>query len=121
MAIDLLVPNPLTHRYRHDLESLFYVILWIITSYHDGKRVDKPPLREWKYLGMQRLQERKLAFLAQLLPLATANFTLIHQNWVVPFLVAIPAYAASAPPFDYETLGGHVSFDKFAEIMEQEF
>ncbi|KAJ7086189.1 hypothetical protein C8R44DRAFT_539879, partial [Mycena epipterygia] len=27
MAIDLLVPQPLAHRYRHDLESLFYVIL----------------------------------------------------------------------------------------------
>ncbi|KAF8144290.1 hypothetical protein K438DRAFT_1992935 [Mycena galopus ATCC 62051] len=32
MAIDLLVPQPPPHLYRHDLESLYYVILWIITS-----------------------------------------------------------------------------------------
>lgn len=44
MAIDLLVPDPPTHLYRHDLESLFYVIVWIVTSFHDGKWVAKPPL-----------------------------------------------------------------------------
>lgn len=106
-------------------------------TYHDGQRVAKPPLRAWKHSGTQALQKEKLAFIVQRLPLAMAKFTLIHRNWVMSMWamlnevintytsyeghLAVPAYAESTPPFDYETLGGHVSFDKFAEILNQKF
>ena len=40
MARDLLVlgTSP-PHLYRFDLESLFYVMLWVTCQYHDGKMV----------------------------------------------------------------------------------
>jgi serine/threonine protein kinase len=47
MAIDLLSGEPTVHMYRHDLESLFYVLVWIISRFHDGVEIEKPPLQEW--------------------------------------------------------------------------
>ncbi|KAJ7712219.1 hypothetical protein B0H16DRAFT_1437217 [Mycena metata] len=129
MAIDLLVPQPPTHLYRHDLESLFYVILWIITSYHDGKRVDEPPLRQWKHLGMERLQkEKSFFFLLTEPPQPTENFTVVAKTWIRPmFAIFIQGLAArrSHDPdadrhFDNATLGDHVSFATFAEIVDRE-
>lgn len=47
MAMDLLQPNPTKHLYRHDLESLFYVIVMLTTGYDEGKKVKNPPLASW--------------------------------------------------------------------------
>ena len=37
VAIDLLGPDPTVHMYCHDLESMFYVLVWITSRFHDGK------------------------------------------------------------------------------------
>ncbi|KAF8274785.1 hypothetical protein EI94DRAFT_1713047, partial [Lactarius quietus] len=47
MAIDLLRGDPTAHMYRHDLESLFYVLVWITTRFHNGKEIANPPLQDW--------------------------------------------------------------------------
>ena len=31
MEIDLIYPDPMEHMYHHDLESLFYVLVWIMS------------------------------------------------------------------------------------------
>ncbi|THH28491.1 hypothetical protein EUX98_g5707 [Antrodiella citrinella] len=46
-AIDLLCADPPKPLYRHDLESLFYVMVWHIHRYQDGKLVDDPPFEDW--------------------------------------------------------------------------
>ena len=51
MAIGVLEDNP--HTYRHDLESLFYVFLWVIIGHHEGAGSSLPEeslLRNW-YCG----------------------------------------------------------------------
>ncbi|KAJ7493590.1 hypothetical protein FB451DRAFT_1360391 [Mycena latifolia] len=118
MAIDLLVPHPPAHLYRHDVESLF----WIVKSYHYGKSVDKPSLRAWKHLGVVALEEKKRAFLLSSLPPHTENFTLVAKKWIRPCIgERVSRDPEAEPPFDDATLGGHVTFDKFAEILNQEF
>lgn len=47
MAVDLLEKPPTVHMYRHDLESLFYVLVWITSRFHKGKEIEKPPLEHW--------------------------------------------------------------------------
>ncbi|KAF8154851.1 hypothetical protein B0H34DRAFT_540338 [Crassisporium funariophilum] len=63
MAIDLLRPTPTTHLYRHDLESLFYVIVIFVTRYHGGKEIKNPPLQTWFELSPEALGHAKLTFL----------------------------------------------------------
>ena len=46
MVIDLIHPDPTVHMYRHDLESMFYVLVWITSRFHDGQEVADPPLQE---------------------------------------------------------------------------
>ena len=47
MAVDLLEQSPTVHMYRHDLESFFYVLVWITSRFHKGKEIEKPPLEHW--------------------------------------------------------------------------
>ena len=44
MAIDLIHPDPTVHMYRHDLESIFYVLVWITSRFHNGQEIADPPL-----------------------------------------------------------------------------
>ncbi|KAF8177018.1 hypothetical protein BJ912DRAFT_908859 [Pholiota molesta] len=69
MAIDLLQPTPTKHLYRHDLESLFYVILVLVTRYKKGKEIiNKPPVQKWFQQSPIELREAKLAFFLSELP-----------------------------------------------------
>ncbi|KAF8268047.1 hypothetical protein EI94DRAFT_1451000, partial [Lactarius quietus] len=47
MVFDLLGGNPTLHLYCHDLESLFYVLVWITTRFHNGEDIMDPPLQDW--------------------------------------------------------------------------
>ncbi|KAG9026500.1 hypothetical protein FRB95_008813 [Tulasnella sp. JGI-2019a] len=53
MALDLLSSNGLNgqieHLYRHDLESFWWVLVWIIFRYRGGKLIQNPPFSEWAY------------------------------------------------------------------------
>jgi hypothetical protein len=39
MAIDLLQPDPPVHMYCHDLESMFYVLIWTTSHFHNGDEI----------------------------------------------------------------------------------
>jgi len=47
MAIDLLRPDPPVHMYHHDLESMFYILIWTMSRFHNGDEITLPPLQEW--------------------------------------------------------------------------
>lgn len=52
MALDLLGKEPPVHLYRHDLESLFYVLIWAAVHYDIGGTVPythivEPVLQKW--------------------------------------------------------------------------
>ncbi|KAG9022616.1 hypothetical protein FRB95_014525 [Tulasnella sp. JGI-2019a] len=51
MALDLLGPNGLEgkvpHLYRHDLESFYWVLMWICSTFVDLYAIAPPPLYKW--------------------------------------------------------------------------
>lgn len=135
MAIDLLDATPGPHLYRHDLESLFYVIIWIVCRYHDGKELANPPLQEWAHLGGQQLQDRKTKFvIVERMPRPTPNFTALvdlldemqgalseghkAQSNYLRALDRARRKGQHIPPFDFDTLDGNVSFSVFRNIFE---
>ncbi|KAF8199155.1 hypothetical protein BJ912DRAFT_1139959, partial [Pholiota molesta] len=69
MAIDLLDPTPRKRLYRHDLESLFYVIIVLMfrsqgkTLTGEDKKFDSfPALKDWFMLAPAQLLREKKAF-----------------------------------------------------------
>ncbi len=144
MAIDLLRKSPPTHMYRHDLESLFYVIVVLTSRYHDGRGVVDPPFQTWFDLGSDDLAKEKSSFLSSTPTQPTPNFQTI-SNWVLKMKLmflkgynakseasaaaaadaaaamaeasAVTAAAEAIAQFDDHTLGGQVDFKKFSEIV----
>ena len=136
LAIDLLNKDGYEHKYRHDLESFFYVIVWLTSRYHDGEEIPKPPLQDWANLGGASLQKEKAAFILTQNHKPTPHFKLFGiwvasmQSAMVRGITARRLYISSlefAPKksglqtsFDDETLGGNVTFDVFRQIMSSE-
>ncbi|KAJ7231051.1 hypothetical protein B0H12DRAFT_1146970 [Mycena haematopus] len=133
MAVDLLKTDPLPpHFYRFDLESLLYVLAYVVCQYHEGEKIDNPPFDEWDHLSTEFLYLTKKAFFfdAMMVP-PTANFLALQPLTVLLHEMFADAYSAaysarrkrvrlgSVPiTFDNDTLGGHITFDKFEEILE---
>ncbi|KAJ7092384.1 hypothetical protein B0H15DRAFT_777482 [Mycena belliarum] len=130
-AIDLLVPNPPRHLYRHDLESLFYVLASIATGFHEGKHIRSAPLWKWHILDMETLLEEKTAFLSQSVLTTTAHFAALDL-WILDLgamighgviarkdhaILVKKSMGRVVQVFDEETLGGHVTFDTFAACI----
>ena len=135
MAIDLLRPDPPAHMYRHDLESMFYVLTWITSRFHDGEEIADPPLQEWADEGGATLVDKKYRFIMSEPPQPMSEFDALGR-WVVSlqtmfrdgFLartkycselaIAIRSKAMHPPIFEDETLGGFVTFDTFQAILD---
>lgn len=135
MAIDLLGHPTDLHRYRHDLESLFYTLVYITARYHNGREIDDPPLQHWDDLGEDNLKSVKTRFLNEALPKRTPKFSKF-VIWIAGLRAALRAginarteheesvevatqvteYTQSVV-FHHETLGGHFSFDTFRQIL----
>ncbi|KAK7055326.1 other 1 protein kinase [Favolaschia claudopus] len=136
MAIDLLVPDPPQHLYRHDLESFLYVLVCLACETEHPFRDGKTTLRRWAELGMTDLYYRKYtAITRDDFPSLKDGFT--RFNWWIfemkeIFRTGFNACSDHAsnvrrakmrnitepPAFDHETLGGEVTFDKFAATMD---
>jgi hypothetical protein len=131
MAVDLLVPTgpPPPHLYRFDLESLFYVLLFVVCQYHNGKKIDNPPFDEWDHLPTRVLCAVKKQFFTEsmkvsLTPnfLALRNLTLLlHDMFSEGFNARRKADMHTMlgldDTFDDITLGDHITFDKFEKIL----
>ena len=135
MAIDLLGNPTDVHRYRHDLESMFYVIVYVTSRYHEGQELDDPPLQCWEALGEVALKAEKKAFLGDALPKRTPEFTKFiiwitglrgalraginarteHEEQVE--VATLTTEYTQSTLFHHETLGGHFSFDTFRQIL----
>ena len=123
MAIDLLRDHPSVHMYRHDLESMFYVLVWITSRFHNGEE------------GGTALVDKKLSFMLSPPPPPTAEFDplgrwvasirkMIHggfsarTDYDTELNISLRSQNASLPHFDDEILGGCVTFDKFQMILD---
>jgi serine/threonine protein kinase len=133
MSIDLLVPGaPPRHVYRFDLESLLYAMIVLAVQYEDGKKIENPPLEDWYHLDTEALWEKKNVLLFNQAPKATPKFRALDGCLSVLNNMFRNGYAARSshhtdlvagldtnPGFDDETLGRHVTFDKFSTILHQ--
>jgi hypothetical protein len=131
MAVDLLVTGPPPpHIYRFDLESLFYVIAYVVCQYHDGEKIDNPPFDAWDHLPTTALRAEKWQFLAVAMTVPpTSNFFALRRLTLLLHDMFREAYNArtkaqtlalldSAPTtFEEKTLGDHITFDKFEKIL----
>jgi len=67
MAIDLLKEQALKgkveHLYRHDAESLIWVLAWVCLRYEDGKLRSNRPLDEWLTADAKQCRKEKNDFL----------------------------------------------------------
>ncbi|KAF9474602.1 hypothetical protein BDN70DRAFT_996952 [Pholiota conissans] len=132
MALDLLDTPPMAHQYRHDLESLFYILAVLATGYKNG------PLKDWcdaeEEEDSTALYDTKFTFISEpwLLPIIKPFHKLqdILQTMGDMFrqgyhargnakLAAVRALRRSQPipEFDEATLGGYVDFDGFGEVL----
>jgi hypothetical protein len=140
MARDLLEPTPRKHLYRHDLESLFYVIVVLMYRSQDPtlKREDKkfenfPALIDWFTLAPAQLLKEKSYFFSTNLPGAPDAFKELYPPILVmkemfdggyrarrlhEMAMSILPRDSDKPSFDESTLGGHVNFDKFQAILD---
>ena len=63
MVIDLIHPDLTEHMYHHDLELLFYILVWITSWFYDVQEIVDPPLQEWADNDGLLLVEKKSIFL----------------------------------------------------------
>ncbi|KAF8268560.1 hypothetical protein EI94DRAFT_1138878 [Lactarius quietus] len=122
MAIDLLGRDPSVHMYRHDLESLFYVLLWITSRFHDGIEIANPPLQDWA--ESEDPVTMKRSFLLDLPFRPTERFrsfipwvTSMHKMFSDGFRARGQANLSSSF-FANDTLGGSVTFDAFQAALD---
>ena len=80
MAIDLLGNPTDVQRYRHDLESMFYVIVYVTSRYHNGQEIDDLPLEDWEELGEVMLKTTKEAFLIRSLAPSTPFLKILRYG-----------------------------------------
>ncbi|KAH7325241.1 hypothetical protein B0J17DRAFT_633180 [Rhizoctonia solani] len=119
MAIDLLVEVPPAHLYRHDLESFFYVLVWICAEDHHGwHRVD----------SVVAMAEKKTYFLVKsnMADLRLGKFEELKLTWITKlrrlFTVGTAKKTLStmlqeAALFDNDTLDGYVTYETFLEAI----
>ncbi|KAF9071409.1 hypothetical protein BDP27DRAFT_1322083, partial [Rhodocollybia butyracea] len=102
MAIDILRTSPPPiHLYRHDLESLYYVLVCTVCP------ADDPTIRDWFSLGGRLMAAIKRTFFTKKGLTPRAGFESLNMRGF-----------NEDKPYDDETLGGEVSFDTFSVIFE---
>ena len=126
MAINLLEKDPPQHMYRHNLESMAYIFFWMIL------RISNPPLQDWWTFCRHHLTDVKRSVLHR--PFLTVSGAYSgFQTWAVKLWWLLHnGYAAQThyvmdcitgvanASYDMQTLGGYVSFDKFAKVFDSD-
>ena len=131
-AIDLCTRDPLPRSmYRHDLESFFWTLLWILL-YKSGHSTDKV-FAAWSAGPWDDIWTYKLGFLMRPLGRGLAEDIPLRKAWIIPLWKvlrdgygAIPVESISTPSvhsqeatdFDDETLGNRITYDAFMKILK---
>ena len=125
MAIDLLSDEPPLHLYRHDLESMFWVMIWHVCRYEDGEfRGDQALFEEWTRVSTLGLAKEKRSFLYELDVKPAQTYQLLTpllENMLLVLDDGIRAKNMSRmrkdSTFDHSTLNGRVSFQVFEDLF----
>lgn len=125
-AVELLRDEPATKLfYRYDLESFFYVLVWILTYSETGFSAKRDTLEDWHKGGWRVFSSGKRAFMSTdwLLPLGP-----LTEVWLAPlrrmFYEGFKAESRaitsrSIEALDQETLDGNVTYERFMNIITE--
>ncbi|TDL20481.1 hypothetical protein BD410DRAFT_373377 [Rickenella mellea] len=127
-ALELLRAGRRPHLYRHDVESLFHVLVWIAARFNDGKEVNPDALRGWCKNAKSSMLT-KAVFTSEIGVLKsivlTTQFQPLFETWLKPiWMLFLHGYwnlnlsNAGTPGVvvDHETLG--ITFEKVIEILK---
>lgn len=94
MALDLLATKKITHRYRHDLESFFYVLCYFCAQFRpvtpDNPKSYFAYLHDWESGSMSHIYSKKQEFLLDgdafydLFKKTDPAYRPIVDQWIVP-------------------------------------
>lgn len=121
------------HWFRHDLESLFYILVWAAIHYdiNLGTRdsEDHPFLTTWTE-GDARNHEAKVAFLTggvvqekRLLGAIKPEFEQVAKEWIIPLrklfkkAIFLGTEAEKEDDYDTSTYGGELTFKTFMQAI----
>lgn len=123
MAIELLDDPPPPHLYRHDLESFFYALTWMLVTDHSGwdKITSVPHMRREKlsflFVTPNLRQIRQAKFHPEFEPLRDTWFEALYLQFADGLIESQKAArGGSFGSFDYQTQGGYVTYEKFLEV-----
>lgn len=130
MAIELLGTPPSPHYYRHDLESLMYVMLWHASRFSNNGTVIRPsPYERWGHPNIDSdvLEAYKIKFVHTETPQVSPHFEVLRP-WIERLQRLLrdglqarrKAREEGNEEFDHETLGGVFTFETFGRICEEE-
>ncbi|KAJ7153653.1 hypothetical protein C8R46DRAFT_912255, partial [Mycena filopes] len=132
-AMDLLVPDPPYHLYRHDLESFLYVLAFLTVNTDVAR---EKSLKTWAHLPVAALRAEKKLAITNGFPDPYVEFDELYDAWLTPLTnlfsdglrrakeyrdalrLAERKHTAPPGPFANDTLGGAFTFDKFAAILD---
>ncbi|KAG6843425.1 hypothetical protein H0H87_004701, partial [Tephrocybe sp. NHM501043] len=141
MARDLLVNNPPSHLYRHDLESFFYILIWAALHYDfaAGTKISSDQVsitRTWNDDVFRRNRSAKYEFLKERKRLDKV-IAAVRKGCepLIPWIISIwrlffitERTLANMEPidgydnevaieWDNSTLGGHITFETFMKAL----
>lgn len=118
MAIDILQDDPPPHRYQHDLESFFYLLVWAAVHFDIRNKIrvpTRPVALRWQCAPFHDAVTAKRMFLYDEKHMNTwydnvmEGFQGIWEDWIIPLRTL----------FADSTLGGDVGFDNFMAVLRR--
>ncbi|KAF9514943.1 hypothetical protein BS47DRAFT_1392037 [Hydnum rufescens UP504] len=84
MAIDLMKGSLIPHHVRHDMEAMYWVLVWFTFQYEDGKEISatQRPLEKW--VTSPYLDDVKNSFLHTIEGHPTPPFSSLDISWIIP-------------------------------------
>ena len=127
-AADLCDHDPLPRTlYRHDLESFFFVLIWMLL-YRANKPIDRHFSR-WSNGSWSAIREYKRGFLFSPVNAHLPQDLPLRASWIEPLWKAIGKGYQARSGFlekadvgirvDEETLDNHVSYDVFIGVLNK--
>lgn len=126
MACELLCDDAPPHLYRHDLESLFYILVWGCVNYSLRKRKRLSTARVLEPWNIpDRARAAKVAFVVdpycrdEVFKYVGEEFDSLREAWLMPLWKLFRDAFVSAPEgattesYDMNTYGGRVTFQTF--------
>lgn len=133
MACELLCDDAPPHLYRHDLESLFYILVWGCVNYSLRKRKRLSTARVLEPWNIpDRARAAKVAFVVdpycrdEVFKYVGEEFASLREAWLMPLCKLFRDAFVSAPEgattesYDMNTYGGRVTFQTFMGALGRE-